>query len=279
MMKALEATGTRDYRGQQVRTGEVIAYRNLFWSLSEAMARNATPWVNGAVLPDIVAGTAFWTFGSTFYPIVKNLIEQSVASGLIYLNSSASDFQNPELRPYLDKYIRGTAGYDSVERVKLMKLLWDAIGTEFGGRGELYEINWAGSTEETRISTLGIAQAIGPGGPDEGVRRLLPRRVRPQRLDRPGPHQPRRRELAPEALTLAARGRAARSSGICRASRRAYSQRLSSALIHCVAASLSFRRRRNLTLTCSGDRIPPRRDDKGRPGATFTGTVERRSPR
>ena len=174
------------------------------------MARNATPWVNGAVLPDIVAGTAFWTFGSTFYPIVKNLIEQSVASGLIYLNSSARDFQNPELRPYLDKYIRGTAGYDAVERVKLMKLLWDAIGSEFGGRGELYEINWAGSTEETRISTLGIAQAIGPGRPDEAVRRLLPRRVRPQRLDRPGPDQPGRRELAAEALMLAARGRAAR---------------------------------------------------------------------
>ena len=108
-----------------------------------------------------VAGTSFWTFGSTFYPIVKNLIEQSIASGLIYLNSSARDFQNPELRPYLDKYLRVTAGYDSVERVKLMKLLWDAIGSEFGGRGELYEINWAGSTEETRISTLGIAQAIG----------------------------------------------------------------------------------------------------------------------
>src|SRR3954469_15158054 len=161
MMKALEATGTKDYRGQQVRTGEIIAYRNLLWSLSEAMARNATPWVNGAVLPDIESETAFWSFDATIYPIVKNLIEQSVTSGLIYLNSSARDFQNPALRPYLDKYVRGTNGYDSVERVKLMKLLWDAIGSEFGGRGELYEINWAGSTEETRISTMGIAHAIG----------------------------------------------------------------------------------------------------------------------
>jgi 4-hydroxyphenylacetate 3-monooxygenase len=117
--------------------------------------------VNGAVLPDIQAGTAFWSFGSTFFPIVKNLIEQSVASGLIYLNSSARDFQNPELRPYLDKYVRGTGGIEAEERVKLLKLLWDAIGSEFGGRGELYEINWSGSTEENRIGTLGIAQATG----------------------------------------------------------------------------------------------------------------------
>ncbi|MFL5803615.1 MAG: 4-hydroxyphenylacetate 3-hydroxylase N-terminal domain-containing protein [Roseiflexaceae bacterium] len=161
MMQSLEATGTKDYRGQQIRVGEVISYRNLFWGLSEAMARNATPWTNGAVLPDIAAASAYHVFGATFYPIVKNLIEQSVASGLIYLNSSARDFQNPELRPYIDKYVRGSGGYDAESRVKLMKLMWDAIGTEFGSRHELYEINYSGSTEENRLTALNIAHATG----------------------------------------------------------------------------------------------------------------------
>ena len=32
-----------------------------------------------------------------------------------------------------------------------MKLLWDAIGTEFGGRHELYEMNYAGNHEDIRI--------------------------------------------------------------------------------------------------------------------------------
>jgi len=139
----------------------VIAYRNLFWSLSEAMARNAAPWVNGAVLPDIEAGNAYQVFAPAFYPKIKTLIEQSVTSGLIYLNSSAQDFDNPELRPYLDTYLRGSGGYDAEQRVKLMKLLWDAIGSEFGGRHELYEINYAGSTEENRLLSLAIAQATG----------------------------------------------------------------------------------------------------------------------
>ena len=161
MMQALEATGTKDYRGQQVRMGEVVAYRNLFWSLSEAMARNATPWVNGAVLPNLEAASAYHVFAPTFYPIIKNLIEQSVTSGLIYLNSSARDFHNPALRPYLDKYIRGSGGYDAEQRVKLMKLLWDAIGTEFGARYELYEVHYSGSTEENRLIPLNIAHATG----------------------------------------------------------------------------------------------------------------------
>jgi aromatic ring hydroxylase len=159
MLKAVEVSGTKDYRGVQTRLGEVIAYRNLFWSLSEAMARNATPWKKGAVLPDNEAASACHVFGATFYPIVKNLIEQTVASGLIYLNSSAVDFKNPELRSYLEKYVRGSNGYNAEDRVKLMKLLWDAVGSEFGGRHELYEINYAGSTDESRLITLFSAAA------------------------------------------------------------------------------------------------------------------------
>jgi hypothetical protein len=48
-----------------------------------------------------------------------------------------------------------------VDRVKLLKLLWDSIGTEFGGRHELYEINYGGSTEEIRRYVLFGAQALG----------------------------------------------------------------------------------------------------------------------
>ncbi|PYN21569.1 MAG: hypothetical protein DMD99_19480 [Candidatus Rokuibacteriota bacterium] len=42
-----------------------------------------------------------------------------------------------------------------------MKLLWDAIGTEFGGRHELYEINYSGSHEEIRRYALSGALASG----------------------------------------------------------------------------------------------------------------------
>jgi 4-hydroxyphenylacetate 3-monooxygenase len=57
--------------------------------------------------------------------------------------------------------VRGSNGYNSEDRVKLMKLLWDAIGTEFGSRHELYEINYAGSTDENRLIALNSAAASG----------------------------------------------------------------------------------------------------------------------
>jgi 4-hydroxyphenylacetate 3-monooxygenase len=95
------------------------------------------------------------------YPRIKEIIEQDVASGLIYLNSSALDFKTPEIRPYLDKYVRGSDGVEAVDRVKLMKLLWDAIGTEFGGRHELYERNYSGNHENVKAEILFAAQAQG----------------------------------------------------------------------------------------------------------------------
>ncbi|TIV74053.1 MAG: Pyoverdin chromophore biosynthetic protein pvcC, partial [Mesorhizobium sp.] len=52
-------------------------------------------------------------------------------------------------------------GYAALDRVKLLKLLWDAIGTEFGGRHELYERNYAGNYENLRIETLNAAAATG----------------------------------------------------------------------------------------------------------------------
>jgi aromatic ring hydroxylase len=161
LAKAVEVTGVKDFRGVQTRLGEVLAWRNLFWGLSDAAARNPVPWTGGAVLPNPAYGLAYRWFMQIGYPRVKEIIEQDIASGLIYLNSSADDFKNPEIRPYLDKYVRGSGGIEAVDRVKLMKLLWDAVGTEFGGRHELYERNYAGSHESTRIELLSAQLASG----------------------------------------------------------------------------------------------------------------------
>jgi 4-hydroxyphenylacetate 3-monooxygenase len=154
LAKALEITGSADFRGVQSRLGEVLAWRNLFWALSDAAARNPVPWKNGAVLPNPAYGMAYRWFSQVGYPRVREIALQDVASGLIYLNSGVEDFANPEIRPYLDRFLRGSNGVEAVDRVKVLKLLWDAVGTEFAGRHELYERNYAGNHENTRVELL-----------------------------------------------------------------------------------------------------------------------------
>jgi 4-hydroxyphenylacetate 3-monooxygenase len=149
LLKGVDSTGAKDFRGVQVQVGEVIAWRNLFWALTDAMARTTTPWTPGYVLPNLDYGLAYRVMSNIAYSRLKEIIENVLASALIYLPSHATDFKQPEIRKYLDQYVRGSNGYDAVDRVKLMKLMWDAVGTEFGCRHELYERATTSATTTT----------------------------------------------------------------------------------------------------------------------------------
>src|SRR5580658_227767 len=161
LYKAARTTGVETFRGVQAQIGEVIGWRNLFWSLTDAMAHNPVPWVNGAVLPNPRGSATYRLFMTEAYPAVRNIVEKVIASGLIYLPSHARDFKNPDIDKYLARYVRGSNGIDYKERIKVMKLLWDAIGTEFGARHELYEMNYSGSHELIRVFQLQQSQGSG----------------------------------------------------------------------------------------------------------------------
>ncbi|HEY5210057.1 MAG TPA: 4-hydroxyphenylacetate 3-hydroxylase N-terminal domain-containing protein [Stellaceae bacterium] len=160
LAKALRCTGGDEARLNQSLLGEAIAYRNLFWALSDAMCHNPEPWpggVAGALLPESKAAHAYRVFAPEAYPRIRDIVERTVTSALIYLPSSVKDFFNPESEPYLKQYVRGSHGIGHRERIKILKLLWDATGTEFGGRHELYERNYAGSWEDVRMQTYSAA--------------------------------------------------------------------------------------------------------------------------
>ena len=159
--RALHAAGGDEFRGNQAMLGEIVAWRNLFWSLSDCMATNPQPWIGDAVLPNLQAALSYRVFAPDAYSRIKEIIEKIVASSLIYLPSSARDFLNPAIDPYLARYVRGSNGIGYKERIKIMKLLWEAIGSEFGGRHELYERNYAGNHEDIRIQTLTGARRSG----------------------------------------------------------------------------------------------------------------------
>jgi 4-hydroxyphenylacetate 3-monooxygenase len=97
LIKATEITGSRAFRGVEANIGEVIAWRNMIWGLSDAMAKSADPWTGGCILPAMEPAAAYQVLAPEAYVQVKNLIEKTVASGLIYLNSHAKDFKSADL--------------------------------------------------------------------------------------------------------------------------------------------------------------------------------------
>ncbi|MEV1130229.1 4-hydroxyphenylacetate 3-hydroxylase C-terminal domain-containing protein [Agromyces sp. NPDC049794] len=159
--KALEITGAGGFRGVQAQLGEILAFRNLVSGLRDGMIERAEVGPGGILIPD---GRYALTYAATapgMYFRMRQIVETIIASGLIYLNSNAIDFQVPGIRSDLDRYLRGSNGKTALDRSKIMKALWDSIGSEFAARHELYELNYWGQPEKTYVDILNVAGVDG----------------------------------------------------------------------------------------------------------------------
>jgi 4-hydroxyphenylacetate 3-monooxygenase len=83
------------------------------------------------------------------YPKFVQTLRELAGGGMIMLPSSAADFANPKLAEYIDKTQQSNVT-DAVGRVKLFKLAWDAVGSEFGSRHTQYEMFYSGANFVTR---------------------------------------------------------------------------------------------------------------------------------
>ena len=54
------------------------------------------------------------------------------------MQPSEADLANPELRPYLDRYMRGH-NIGAAEKARLFRLAWELAGDSSGSRQEPYE--------------------------------------------------------------------------------------------------------------------------------------------
>lgn len=84
-----------------------------------------------------------------FIPWVnKRLVEiiRLLGSSSLVMTPTLADLENPETGPQLEEFIAG-AGCSARERVQVMKLAWDTVATQFGGRQDIYETFFAGDPE------------------------------------------------------------------------------------------------------------------------------------
>lgn len=81
---------------------------------------------------------------SEIYPRAIQIIRELSGVGVMQLPSSVDDFDNPDVGESIKQFIR-SPGVESEERIKLFKLAWDAIGSEFAGRHQQYEMFYAGA--------------------------------------------------------------------------------------------------------------------------------------
>lgn len=133
--KVANAIGVDTFRGIQEQLGELISYvetLELAIKGAEASAR-LTP--AGHLVPAHSSGLGYWS--ADISSRVVEVIRHIAASGLI-MQPSEADLESAELRPFLDKYMRGHE-IETPQKARLFRLAWELVGSGFGSRQELYE--------------------------------------------------------------------------------------------------------------------------------------------
>lgn len=160
LLEGTAASGTSDFRGVQAAIGEVIVMKDTLWAMTTAMVADPEPGIGNTVVPRLQTAAATRLYATNAWTKVRDLFESALAGAPIFTVSGPADLMNEELRPTIDRYFRGT-GRDAQDRLKLFKLVWDAMYSEFAGRHALYERNYAGNQDQQRLDVLGWAETRG----------------------------------------------------------------------------------------------------------------------
>lgn len=158
--KGTQCSGTNKFRPIQAAIGEIIAMRNIVWSMTTAMTADTINVGKNGVVPNPEIAASLRYYMARSWDKVRDIYQRFLAGAPIYTISGPSDYLNPELQPIIDQYYRGT-GVKAPDRIKLFKMVWDSMYSEFAGRHALYERNYSGNHDMQRIDVLDIAQKTG----------------------------------------------------------------------------------------------------------------------
>jgi 4-hydroxyphenylacetate 3-monooxygenase len=139
-----EMTGNEANPAVTIMMGELAALASIFETMLVAHETAATI-EEGVLWPSRTALYAAMALQSEFNGRMLETIRELAGSAFITLPSSLRDFDNPQIAHDLERYMR-SASTDARSRVALMRLVWDFIGSEFGGRHQQYEKFYGGAS-------------------------------------------------------------------------------------------------------------------------------------
>jgi 4-hydroxyphenylacetate 3-monooxygenase oxygenase component len=129
-------TGSVGHDHVQEKLGELWIYSELARSAIVAAEAGAEADEAGVLCPDQRPFVALRGAMPKWMPRANEILALLGGSSLMATPSQA-DLEGP-LAEQIERYFQA-AGADATRRIRLFRLAWDFIGSELGGRGELYE--------------------------------------------------------------------------------------------------------------------------------------------
>lgn len=142
--------------------GRLLGYVQMAKSmvLAAESACSTDPADNGAVRPDAAIIYAQRILAGEIYPKFVHQIRMLSGGSLTQIPASLHDLDDPEIGPLLRAYERSVF-QTADDRVELMRLAWDATGSEFASRHAHYEQFYQGAPH------VYLTQMAFAGGADE----------------------------------------------------------------------------------------------------------------
>jgi 4-hydroxyphenylacetate 3-monooxygenase len=142
--KVAAVNGVDKFPGVVEKLGELASLASLVESAVLAAEYTAEPDEAGLWRPGKRAMYGAMGLQAELYPRALAILRDLVGGGVLQVPSSVADMRNPATRADIDRYIY-SPNSPAEERIKLFKLAWDAVGSEFGGRHHQYEMFYAGA--------------------------------------------------------------------------------------------------------------------------------------
>jgi 4-hydroxyphenylacetate 3-monooxygenase len=156
-----EITGSGSLPPVQILLGEMAAVAAIVENMVLAQEAAATVDEDGAVWPSRAALYAVMSLQAELNPRIVEIARELAGGAMIALPSSERDFANPEAAADLARYVH-SPGFAAKERVRLLKMAWDLIGSEFAGRHQQYEKFYGGASfliKQNMYRTFDFARA------------------------------------------------------------------------------------------------------------------------
>lgn len=138
-----DVTGNTPDPKIQERLGEIAAQAAIPEAFVFASEVACVTDKNGVVRPHPQMLYSAMTLQATLYNQLLFALRDLCGGAVIQVPSSVASFSHPENAADLSRYVRWP-GASAEERIKLLKLTWDLVGSEFAGRHLQYEMFYAG---------------------------------------------------------------------------------------------------------------------------------------
>ena len=142
--KVAAVNGVDRFPGVVEKLGELASLVSLVESGVNSAEFTATVDEQGLCRPGSQALYGVMGLQAEIHPRVIGILRDLVGGGVLQVPSSVHELTDEASRADMERYV-SSPGASAVERVKLFKLAWDAVGSEFAGRHQQYELFYSGA--------------------------------------------------------------------------------------------------------------------------------------